>query len=232
VRILGVDTSTRTGSVALLEKDTVVAEIQVTSSDTHAKRLMSAIDLTLGMAGMGVDECDGFAVTTGPGSFTGLRIGISVVKGLSFATGKAVTGVSTLEALAYQFPWFPDLVCPMLDARKEEVYTALYTCGRDGTWETVASDCAVRPRHWLSELKGSYLFVGNGATAYRSLIKEILGPRAQFAPPYANAPRASVVACVGLEQINRGEVVAVEDLVPRYIRKPDAEIKLEQGQLG
>jgi tRNA threonylcarbamoyladenosine biosynthesis protein TsaB len=231
VRILGLDTSTRSGSVALLEEKTIVAEMQATSSETHAKRLMSAVDMILAMAGASVYECDGFAVTTGPGSFTGLRIGISVVKGLAFATGKPVTGMSTLEVLAYQFRWFPHPICPMLDARKGEVYTGLYTFSQDGTMTALASDCVVSPRSWVGGLQDPCLFVGDGATVYRGLIKEVLGSQAQFAPPFASTPRASVVAYVGLEQIERGEVVAVEDLVPRYIRKSDAEIKLEKASV-
>jgi tRNA threonylcarbamoyladenosine biosynthesis protein TsaB len=231
VKILAVDTSTRTGSVALLEDDTIVSELQASSSATHAKRLMTAIDLTLGMAGWGVDECDAFAVTIGPGSFTGLRIGISAVKGLGFATGKPVTGVSTLDALAYQFPWFPDFVCPLLDARKGEVYAALYRSGGHGTLEKVSSDCAVRPKTWLGQIQGPCLFVGDGAAVYKDTIEEILGRRACFAPSYLNAPRASVVAVLGLGQIKRGETVDIKDLVPLYVRKSDAEIKLAQGKL-
>jgi tRNA threonylcarbamoyladenosine biosynthesis protein TsaB len=230
MRILAVDTATRTGSVAVLEDDTLVAEVQVTSSETHAKRLMSVVDCTLHMAGMEMGALDGFAVTTGPGSFTGLRIGISAVKGFSFATGRPVTGVSTLDALAYQFPWCPSLICPLLDARKAQVYTALYRGGRDGGWEKVVSDRVVNPRQWLMRIEGLCLFVGDGARLYKNLIKDILGPRARFAAPYLNTLRASVVAHVGLKQIKGGQIVNVARLVPYYIRKSDAEIKLEQGK--
>lgn len=232
MRILGVDTATRTGSVAVLEDDTLVAEVQVTSSETHAKRLMSAVDCTLRMAGMEVGELDGFAVTTGPGSFTGLRIGISAVKGFAFATGRPVTGVSTLDALAYQFPWCPCLICPVLDARKAQVYTALYRGGRHGGWEKVVSDRAVNPRQWLMHIEGTCLFVGDGAVLYKNLIEDVLGTRARFAAPYLNTLRASVVAHVGLNQIKEGQGVKVARLVPYYIRMSDAEIKLERGKAG
>ncbi len=232
MRILGVDTATRTGSVAVLEDDTVVVEVQVTSSETHAKRLMSTVDATLRMAGMEVGDLDGFAVTTGPGSFTGLRIGISAVKGFSFATGRPVTGVSTLDALAYQFPWCPCLICPFMDARKAQVYTALYRGKGDGDWEKVVSDRVVNPRQWLMQIEGLCLFVGDGALLYKDQIKDILGPRARFAAPYLNTLRASVVAHMGLKQIREGRTVKVAQLVPYYIRKSEAEIKLEQGKAG
>jgi tRNA threonylcarbamoyladenosine biosynthesis protein TsaB len=232
MRILAVDTATRTGSVAVLEDDTVVVEVQVTNSETHAKRLMSAVDSTLRMARMEMGDLDGFAVTTGPGSFTGLRIGISAVKGFSFATGRPVAGVSTLDALAYQFPWCPSLVCPFMDARKAQVYTALYKGKGDGDWEKVVSDRVVNPRQWLMQIERLCLFVGDGAVLYKDQIKDILGPRARFAAPYLNTLRASVVAHVGLKQIREGRAVKVAQLVPYYIRKSEAEIKLEQGKAG
>jgi tRNA threonylcarbamoyladenosine biosynthesis protein TsaB len=229
--VLAIDTSTQTGGVAVLRGDSLLAQVEATSTRTHAKRLMSAVDSALRMAGMGVDECDGLAVTTGPGSFTGLRIGISAVKGLGFAMGKPVAGVSTLDVLAYQFPWFPDLVCPMLDARKEEIYTALYRCSHDAGLEKITSDCAVEPTQWLMQIKAPCLFVGDGAVVYRDLIEECLGSRAQFAPPYLNTLQASVVAYIGMKQIERGETTDVALLAPNYLRKSDAEIKLEKGRL-
>ncbi|OEU52154.1 MAG: tRNA N6-adenosine(37)-N6-threonylcarbamoyltransferase complex dimerization subunit TsaB [Desulfobacterales bacterium C00003060] len=226
--ILGVDTSVRTGSVAVLKGDTVLAEIAVTSAETHAKRLMSAVDDTLRMAGLTIAECDGFAVTTGPGSFTGLRIGISAVKGLGFATKKPVTGVSTLDALAYQFPSFPHLICPILDACKGEIYTALHECTGFMKWKIVVGDCAAEPREWLGQIQRFCLFVGNGTLVYGRLIKETLGDLAHFAPPYLNTVRAPVVAYIGMKQIHAGRIADLASLAPHYIRKSDAEINLEK----
>ena len=224
MKILAVDTSSATGGVAVVEDDTIVAETQVTSSKTHTRRLVSSIDAALDMAGCDLRELDGFAVTCGPGSFTGLRIGISTVKGLALATGKPVTCVSTLDALAYQFPAFPNFICPVLDARKDEVYTALYKCGQEMEWEKVADECATEPRQWLMQIHDVCLFVGDGATLYKDLIREIVGKKARFAPPYLNTVRASVVAYVGQKQIEQGEIVDVALIVPHYIRKSDAEI--------
>lgn len=232
MKVLGVDTSGRMGSVAVLEDDTVLAEIAVTSTQTHAKRLMSAVDVTLEMIGLTIADCDGFAVTTGPGSFTGLRIGISTIKGLGFATRKPVTGVSTLDALAHQFPSFPHLVCPVLDARKGQIYTALCECAGYMKWKRLVEDCAAEPRQWLKQIQHLCLFVGDGAIVYGELIRETLGSLAHFAPPYLNRVRASVVAYIGMRQILNGQIVDVARLVPHYIRKSDAEIKLEnQGLL-
>jgi tRNA threonylcarbamoyladenosine biosynthesis protein TsaB len=231
VKILAVDTSTRAGSVAFLEDDTVVAELRASSAETHAKRLMRMVDGTLQLAGLGLEACDAFAVTIGPGSFTGLRIGISTVKGFAFATGKPVTGVSTLDALAHQFPCC-NLVCPLLDARKGEVYTALYRVGTRETLEKVSPDRAVRPQEWLTGIQEACLFVGNGAVAYKDLIEDVLGRQARFAPFHLHAPRASVVGALGLGQIKGGQTTEASALVPLYVRKSDAEIKLARGKLG
>jgi tRNA threonylcarbamoyladenosine biosynthesis protein TsaB len=231
MRILAVDTSTQTGSVAVLEADTLLAEVAVTSKETHGKRLMPAIDDTLKMAGLTIEDCEGFAVTIGPGSFTGLRIGVSTVKGLGFATKKPVTGVSTLDALAYQFPLFPDTVCPVLDARKGQIYAALYACVGHMKWKRESEASAAEPRQWLKKIQRTCLFVGDGALIYRELIRENLGSLALFAPPYLNRVRASVVAYIGMQQILDDEIVDVGNLVPHYIRRSDAEIKREEESL-
>ncbi|MBW1742840.1 MAG: tRNA (adenosine(37)-N6)-threonylcarbamoyltransferase complex dimerization subunit type 1 TsaB [Deltaproteobacteria bacterium] len=228
--ILAVDTSTQTGGVAVLNDDTVLAEVAVTSKQTHAKRLVSAIDATLGMTDHTIADCEGFAVTTGPGSFTGLRIGISTAKGLGFATKKPVAGVSTLDALAYQFPLFPHLICPVLDARKGQIYTALYESTGHMKWKRVIQDCAVEPAEWLKQIHDPCLFVGDGTVEYGKLIREILGDIAYFAPGYLNRVRASVVGYIGMQQILDGETADIDHLVPHYIRKSDAETKQRNSE--
>jgi tRNA threonylcarbamoyladenosine biosynthesis protein TsaB len=229
MKVLALDTSTQSGSVAVSEDDVLLAEVAVTSVQTHAKRLMPAIEATLELAGLTIADCDGFAVTTGPGSFTGLRIGISTIKGLGFATKKPVTGVSTLEALVYQFTSFPYLMCPLLDARKGQIYTALYECTGHMTWQRVIEDSAAEPRQWLEQIHQLCLFVGDGALVYGEMIREALGDLALFAPPYMNRVRASVVAYIGLKQILDGKIADIGSLVPHYIRKSDAETKLKKG---
>jgi len=229
--VLAVDTSTWTGGIAVLKGDTVVAEIQETTHKTHAKRLMYLIDSALKMADMDLQAVEAFAVTIGPGSFTGLRIGVSAVKGLAFATGRPVTGVSTLDVLVSQFPWYPNVICPMLDARKGQIYTALYEWDPDGQWRKVLQDCAIAPGVWIGRIDRPCLFVGDGSVIYQNMIENGIGSLARFAPPYLNGIRASVVAHVGAEQIRKGDTVDVALLAPNYIRKSDAEIKLEARQL-
>ncbi len=231
MKILALDTSTWTGGVAVLRDETLVVQVLVTSPKTHTKRLLTVIDSALHMADMELQDCDGFAVTIGPGSFTGLRIGISAVKGLAYATGKPVTGVSTLEALSLQFPWYADLVCPMLDARKGQVFTALFRPGHDAPQEEVVSECATDPEPWLAKISEPCLFVGDGSVLYRDLIRQELGARARFAPPYLNNLQASTVAYLGMKQIREGNLVDVAVIAPNYIRKSDAESNIE-GKRG
>jgi len=125
MRILAVDTATKSCSVAIVEKESIIAETTLFIEQTHSKHLMKMIDTALNLSGLTVSELDGFAVTRGPGSFTGLRIGISSIKGFAMASGKPVVGVSSLDSLAMQCCFSPYLVSPLLDARKGEVYYAL-----------------------------------------------------------------------------------------------------------
>lgn len=226
------DTSTATGGIAALDGHTVRAVIHTTSGHTHARRLMGAVDATLTLAGMTMSDVDAFAVTTGPGSFTGLRIGIGAVKGFALATGRPVAAVSTLDALACQFPPFEGTVCPLLDARKGQVYTALYACGKGENWEQTRPACVIDPAVWLKRLELPCLFVGDGLHVYRPLIEAVFNGGARLAPANLNTPNACVVGWIGMEDLERGNGVDVAQLSPDYIRKSDAEIKLQKGLVG
>src|SRR5512142_2134490 len=124
--VLGIETSTKTGSVAVISDSGVIAQYSLNIEVTHSERLMSTVDRVLKDTGIALSQLGGFAVATGPGSFTGLRIGVSTVKGLAFATNKPVAAVSTLYALAWNVSHAACPVCPLLDARKNEVYAAVY----------------------------------------------------------------------------------------------------------
>src|SRR5512137_274131 len=124
--ILGIETATKTGGVAIVSEQGVVAEYTLNIEVTHSERLMSTVDRVLADTGLTISNIDGFGISIGPGSFTGLRIGLSTVKGLAFTTGKRVAAVPTLKALAWNIPYPLHPVCPLLDAKKKEVYAALY----------------------------------------------------------------------------------------------------------
>jgi tRNA threonylcarbamoyladenosine biosynthesis protein TsaB len=225
--ILGIETSTKTGSVAVVSDRGVVAQYSLNIEVTHSERLMSTVDRVLKDTGLKIADLDGFAVATGPGSFTGLRIGVSTVKGLAFATGKPVAAVPTLYALAWNVPHAACPVCPLLDARKNEVYAAVYTS--DGPALTQTAPEAVVSLSRLGELvTGRTVFTGEASLLYRGEIEKMFGDKALFAPRSAVLPAAAAVAEIGLEMLRTGRQADPDDLAPRYIRRPEAEVAWEK----
>jgi tRNA threonylcarbamoyladenosine biosynthesis protein TsaB len=219
MRILALDSASTCGSVAVGEGERLLAEIFMGRQETHSRHLMSMVDRALHVAGLTLGRIDGFGITVGPGSFTGLRIGLGTLKGLAVVTGKPVAAVSSLEALAIQCSPSKDLICPMLDARNEEVYAARYRL-TGGQPETVADASAVAPEEALGGLEGSAcLFVGDGALRYRRLIEEKLGARAAFALPFQHTIRASAIWEISRALLSDGRGVDAAGLVPRYLRK-------------
>ncbi|MDM8553058.1 tRNA (adenosine(37)-N6)-threonylcarbamoyltransferase complex dimerization subunit type 1 TsaB [Desulfobacterales bacterium HSG2] len=200
-----------------------LAEVTNARKETHSKHLMGMIQTALGLAGLTISEVDGFAVAKGPGSFTGLRIGISTVKGLAAASGKPVVGVSNLDALAFQFPFSSGLICSLLDAHKKEVYCACYRF-EEGVLKKETTDQVLPPDKAVADIREPCLFVGNAALLYQEIIMEKLGERAIFAPAFHNIIRASMVAHLSLERFEKNDTEDAALLVPHYIRKSDAEL--------
>lgn len=226
MRLLAVDTSTLSCGVAVADGEDLLSETLLISRQTHSRHLLAMVEETLARSGLALSEMDGFAVTRGPGSFTGLRIGMSVVKGLAEVAGKPVVGISTLSALARGASLSDRPVLAMLDARKGEVYAALYRAdGRGKMDETLAPE-AIRPEALLGRIDGEVLCVGTGAVTYGVLLRETLGRRAVFSPAQ-DVIRPSVVAALAYEAFRRGEGEDAATLAPLYLRKSDAEIALE-----
>ena len=226
--MLTIDTSTSTCSVALTIGDRLVAEYLLSMEKTLASRLLRSVDAALADAGLTVADLDGIGVALGPGSFTGLRIGVATVKGLALAARKPVAGFSSLAMLAMNLPWAAYPVCPMFDAKKKEVYTALYDC-KDFPVPVIA-DSVVPPGDFLESIDGTTIFIGEGALAYRELIIARLGEKALFAPPSSNQPRASQGAPLARGAFARGEVIPLAALVPCYIRASEAELaRMKKG---
>jgi tRNA threonylcarbamoyladenosine biosynthesis protein TsaB len=233
VRLLAVETSTLTGAVALLEAGAVVAESRVSVAVTHGERLVSAIDGVLRAARRELAEIEAFAVALGPGSFTGLRIGLSTVKGLAFATGKPAVGVPTLDALAWRLPYCAYPICPVLDARKNEVYAGLYRT-LAGRLERLEGPRAMPPAALAEELRdgsaGPVVFVGDAVGRFGPIFSEILGARARLAPADLRMPSAVTVGELGGAALARGEAADPGSLVPLYVRPSEAELARERRQ--
>jgi tRNA threonylcarbamoyladenosine biosynthesis protein TsaB len=222
--VLGIETATPVCGVALGREDAVLVERSLNVGTHHAERLLPMIRDALGEAGMGLRDLDGIAVSIGPGSFTGLRIGLSTAKSLCWSAGLPLVAVSTLEAMAAQFPHAGCPVCPALDARKKEVYAALYDTS-SGCARTLMAPAAVSPVPFVSSLAGPTLFVGDGARLYRREVVAALGERARFAPPPLDRPSAASVAALGLSRLGRGETEDLARVEPVYLRKSEAELK-------
>jgi tRNA threonylcarbamoyladenosine biosynthesis protein TsaB len=225
MRILAVDTATTSCSVAIVDQTSLAVEFTLNRKETHSKHLMEMIHAILEISGFDLSAVDGFAVTKGPGSFTGLRIGISTVKGLAAAAGKPIVGISSLEALAVQVPDSSNLICPLIDARKGEVYFSRYKVV-DGELQKQTTEQVARPENAFGGLKESCLFVGNGALLYKHIIQEKLGRFASFAPMPHNTIRASTVGYLSMGKFKSKNIDKIENFSPHYIRRSDAEMKI------
>jgi len=225
--ILGIETSTTTGGVAVVSEDGVIAQYSLNIEVTHSERLMSTVDRVLKDTGLAIDEMDGYAVAIGPGSFTGLRIGLAAVKGLALVSGKPIAAVPTLRALAWNLPYAAYPVCPMLDARKNEVYAATYRF--EGTTLVHVMAEAVLSLSRLSELiSGKTIFTGEASRLFREEIVNMFGERALFAPRATMLPSAAAVAEIGLDMIKNGKQADPDNVTPMYIRRPEAEVVWEK----
>ena len=222
-KLLTIQTATPAGSVALTIDDQLCGELFLDVRRPHGSWLLDGVAQLLGMAGMALSELDGFGVTVGPGSFTGLRVGLGTIKGLAMATGKPIAGVSTLQTLAMQVPHAGVPICALLDARKKEVYAGIFT--RHEGWPLpLAAERVLPPEQLLAELQGEILFVGDGAKAYRTLIARQLGSRAHFLPAVYNPPRAAHAALLATRCFAAGEAVTPDRINPVYLRPSEAEL--------
>jgi len=227
MRILGIDTSTSCGSVGLIDGGEVVSDHLLNIPVTHSQRLLGAIEIVLREAGCSIEDLDGWAIALGPGSFTGLRIGVSTVKGLAFATGKPVTGISTLDVLASQIAPTPYLICPVLDARKKEVYTAFYRFGKSLV-KRESGYQAIKPEDLVRRIKEQTIFLGDGAKIYRDFLLNSLSSFALFPPAPLHLSHGSMVAKLGSELLQRGECLDLSTFAPIYVRPSEAEMKWQE----
>lgn len=228
--ILAVDTATTVASVALVKGEQLVAEeVLNIPQKTHSERLLPVLARVLAGAGVEIEEVDGIAVSAGPGSFTGLRIGLGTGKGLAQALNKPLVTVPTLDALAYNY-FFPNaLVCPLLDAKQGYIYTALYRGGKRGL-ERLTNYLALTPGELAAFIEGGeepVIFLGDALDLCREAVAQA-GERAFFAPAASRMPRASSVAFLGRQALAEKPGGVPLTAEPLYIRKSAAEINLEK----
>lgn len=228
MKILAIDTSTESASCAILEEGKLLGEINFNYKKQHSVILMEMIDLLLKNLKLDIKDIEGFVVSKGPGSFTGLRIGVSVIKGLSHSTGKPFIGVSTLDSLAYNMAYTSGIICPILDALRGNVYTALYTFEKDTL--IMKTDYMVLSIEELidklNEIKMPVSFVGDGVPLYINILKDKI-ENTNFAPLNLNLARASSLGELGLIKLKNG---IYDDIAfgPLYLRKSQAEREYEK----
>ncbi len=229
--VLGIDTSSLHGGVALVAERGLLAEYALHVEVTYSERLLPAIDRVLADAGLAVGDLGGVAVAIGPGSFTGLRIGLSTAKGLAAAAGLPLAGVPTLRALAWGLPFARHPICPILDARKGEVYCALFRWAEGRLVQDMA-EAALPPDALAARIGEPTIFVGDGVAPHAPFLARALGPRALFPPPALAGARPAAVAALGRERLLRGERDDPAALTPRYLRPSEAELKRAAAAAG
>lgn len=212
-------------TVGTREQGEVVATLSLTGTVTHSRRLLSAIDWIMTEAGVNWPDITGIGVSLGPGSFTGLRIGMATAKGLAAAADKALLGASTLDSLAAKCVT-TRLVCSVLDARKKEVYAAFYRCNQRGLTERVGEPAVLAPETLASSIDEPVLLIGNGARIYRDIWQKALLEKAQFAPAGLNEPSATSLGFLAGELLEKGHVLDLAEGTPLYVRSSDAELNL------
>ncbi len=231
--LLGIESATPVAGVAVMQDDRILSERLVNNRKTHSGHLLPMIKEAIAEAGIMKEELDAIAVSSGPGSFTGLRIGMSTAKSLAQVLEVPLVGISTLDALAYPLNGLVNLVCPVLNARKNEVYTAVYDLSA-GTFNNLTGPKAVKPEnlvHMLSQWPDRQVtFLGDGVLEYREIIKNMMGDRAFFAPGAVNLPRGSSVAGLGRIKLQQGQGADPYTLMPNYVRLSEAEVKWQQKQ--
>jgi len=224
MKLLAVETATMTGGVAIMDGDKLVAESRLNIRVTHSERLMSEIDRALHGASMTISDMDVFGISIGPGSFTGLRVGLSTIKGLVYATGKKLVTASTLEGMAWNLPFSAYQVCPMLDARRKEVYAAVFRWRGDG-FERVIAEGAFSINTLLSMVESPTVFLGEGALLYKDTIVQTLADGALFGPPQQMVPSPANVALICMQKAKKGEYTDPVNAAPAYHRRSEAEVK-------
>lgn len=234
MKILGIDSSGMVAGISIVEDEITVAEYCVNYKKTHSQTLMPMLDEVVSLTEQELSDIDVIAVASGPGSFTGLRIGAATAKGLALALDKPIAPVPTCHALAYNM-WGTDrLICPIMDARRNQVYTGLYIFEDDvltalhDQMATDINDLLKLINEYCEQSGKSVVFVGDGIPVYKNVIEKGLHCKYSFAPASMNRQRAASVATLGGIYYEMGRVVNSDDFSPEYLRKSQAEREQEE----
>lgn len=229
MKILAIDTSATAASVALCDENKLIGEFFINTKLTHSRTLMPMVENLLSNTNMQTSDITAIAVNCGPGSFTGVRIGVAAAKGLAFADDLPCIEVSTLESLAYNMQSAKGIICSVMDARCSQVYNALFKCN-GAKPERICDDRALSITELCDELKGfneRIILVGDGAELCYNAMKELL-QNVVLAPTSVRFQRASSTAEIALKKFNNNELLSPAQLMPVYLRLPQAERELKK----
>lgn len=227
MKILSIDSSSKVATAAIVNEDGLIAEYTLNNKAEHSILIMEMIDNLLKSSNLTINDIDGFAVSKGPGSFTGLRIGMATIKGLSLGSNKPYISISTLDALAYSLLNFDGIICPIMDALRDSVYTGLYK-NNNGVLETLLEPSALDLEELVTLLKDKnekVIFTGDGLLKHKEYLKNNL-EKAYFPPNHLSVIRASSLAELGLIKLTKG-ISDDPNSSPFYLKKPQAQRELE-----
>jgi tRNA threonylcarbamoyladenosine biosynthesis protein TsaB len=232
-RILGIDSSSIVATIAVLNEDKLLSEYIVNNKKTHSEKMMVVLNQVLEDSGITLNEIDAVAVAKGPGSFTGIRIGMACAQGIAHALKKPMVGVNTLDSLAYNLMGMGGFLCPMMDAQRQEVYTSLYRWGQDELkrlwdYKLIKMDTLLEE---LLALEEKVIVLGDGLPLLKKSLENHSNKTVKNivpAHPVFSMPRASSIAAAALQEYNRGNTKDCFSIKPFYIRKSNAEEKWEE----
>lgn len=225
MKLLALDSSGMVASVAIITEDCLLAEYTINYKKTHSQTLLPMLEEIVTMIGLDLSEVDGIAVAAGPGSFTGLRIGSATAKGLGLVIKKPIISVPTVDSLAYNLFGTDKLICPMMDARRNQVYTGLYEF--EGThFHVISEQKAVTVEEILEEINRlgrEVIYLGDGTAVYQEIIEKNTNVKYQFAPVHLNRQRAGAVGALGIHYFQQNLIETAEQHEPVYLRLSQAE---------
>lgn len=234
MKLLVLDSSGLVASVAVMEEETLIGEYTINHKKTHSQTLLPMLDEIVKMTEVDLNEIDAIAIAKGPGSFTGLRIGSATAKGLGLVLDKPIVSVPTVDAIAYNLYDTKAYICPIMDARRNQVYTGIY-CWEDEEFKVVEEQCARSIEETieaLNQLGQPIVFLGDGVPVFRETIKENIQVPVSFSPAHLSRQRAGAVGALAMEYYKQGKIESAREHGPEYLRKSQAEREREAKNAG
>lgn len=230
MKLLAIESSGLVASVAVLADDKLIGEFTTNLKKTHSQTLLPMLDSVVKLLEISLEDIDAIVVSGGPGSFTGLRIGGATAKGLGLALNKPLIQIPTVDGIAYNLFGVTSLICPLMDARRNQVYTGLYTFLGD-RFKVVKKQHPVAVEELIEELNQlnqRVIFLGDGVLVYQELIEKNLKTEYSFAPPHLGYQRAGAIASLGADYFKKGKLISAKEYRPEYLRLSQAEREQEQ----